>query len=238
VPSDSAPPPPGGNRRRPPLLLLAGPAACLLALAYSPPLRDALESLVFVQPPPAPPPLPSTPDVAFDAPAVQQPPALPAQKAALDEDTPVVGVVAGGRARAYLVEAFEHGPASHVVNDAIGEVPVSVTHCDISGCTRVFTGAAAGGVPDLSCGGVRGYRLVLKSDGHLYRQDTGESLDEGGPPFPYGAYPAEVTQWGAWRQAHPGTDVYMGAVDEATPPEARQAVRIHPSQAAALDASP
>lgn len=207
------------------LLALVGLADCFLILAYWPPLADSLESWLFIQPPSnsSPPPRLSTdqtPESVAATPGIDQPPTLPADKAALDDDTPVIGIFASGQARAYLVEAFEHGPASHVVNDLLGKVPISVTHCDISGCTRIFTGAAPGRPLELSVVGIRDRQLVLKFDGHLYGQETSESLDKRGKVFPCREYPAELTVWSVWRQEHPKTDVYMGTIEEPTPPEA------------------
>jgi hypothetical protein len=132
----------------------------------------------------------------------------------------VIGVFAAGRARAYLLEAFERGPASHLVNDVLGGVPISVSHCDISGYTRVFTGATPGQPLELIMGGLKDSRMLLKCDGRLYRQETSQPLDESDPAFPFRVFPANLTEWGEWRHAHPETDVYMGAIEEATPPEA------------------
>ncbi len=218
---DSLPRRPRPNHRRFLLLALIGLADCFLILAYWPALADSLESWVLVSPP-----SPSAfspdrmPDMVCDMPGIVQPSTLSADKAALDDDTPVVGISASGHARAYLLEAFQRGPASHIVNDLLGEVPISVTHCDLSGCTRVFTGGTPGRPLELSAAGLRDRRLVLRFGGHLYRQETSEPLEEGGTAFPYRDYPAELTVWGVWRQAHPETDVYMGTIDEPTPPEA------------------
>lgn len=203
------------------LLVTMGLADCVLLFAYSPLLADSLESVLFVQPsPPPPPPRPTPPsDFLVDSPAIYQPEVISAKKAALDEDTPVIGVVAGGKARAYLVEALERGSASHIVNDVLGGVPISVAYCDISGCTRIFTGPKAGQPLDLIGGGVKDSRLVLKVNGHIYCQETSEALDKNDSYFPYREYPADLTVWADWRRAHPETDVYMGAVEEATPIE-------------------
>jgi hypothetical protein len=197
------------------LPFFAVPIGMVLILAYLPCLADSLESLVIVLH--APPLLPSqpNPDFALDVAGVCQPATLPADKAALDDDAPVIGVLASDRARAYLVGAFENGPASHLVNDVLGGVPISVTRCDRTGCTRVFTSSTAGQPLKLSLGGVRSSRMILKFDGHLYLQETSERLDQEGPSFPYREYPATRTVWRDWRQAHPDTDVYVGAV--ATP---------------------
>ncbi len=214
---------PRSQYRRLFFVFLIGLADCVLLLAYWPALTDSLESTLLVQPKPTPPPPPRPdrpPDVLEDIPGLCQPLTLSAAKAALDDDTPVIGVFAGGKARAYLLEAFQHGPTSHLVNDLLGGVPISVIHCDISGCTRVFTGSSSGQPLELMVGGRKDAGLVLKWNGQLYRQETSEPLDKHSVSFPYRQYPADLTVWGNWRQAHPQTDVYMGSVDEATPPEA------------------
>lgn len=224
VSDDCTPRRPGPNPRRLLLFALVGLADCFLILAYWPSLADSLESWVFIQPPsPSPPALRLPPDQnpKFPAtPGIDRPPTLPADKAVLDADSPVIGILASGQARAYLLEAFKHGPASHIVNDLLGNVPISVTHCDISGCTRAFTGATPGRPLGLSVVDIRNHQMVLKLDGHLYSQETSESLDTGGTALPCREYPAELTVWSVWRQAHPKTDVYMGTIDEPTPPEA------------------
>jgi hypothetical protein len=206
-------------------LSLIGLADCVLILAYWPSLADSLEAYFFIQPssaPPSEPPIPIAYPQGFqeDLQAICQPPTLPATRAALDDDTPVIGVLAAGQARAYLLEAFEHGPASHLVNDVLGGVPISVTHCDISGCTRVFTGVMAGRPLELFVGDVKNSRMTLKFGGRFYSHETSQPVDEGCPSFPYAEYPSKVVTWREWQQAHPETDVYMGSVEEPTPPEA------------------
>jgi hypothetical protein len=158
--------------------------------------------------------------VLWEVPGICQPTVLPAEKAALDDDTPVIGVVAARRARAYLVEAFTHGPAYCLVNDVLGGVPITVSRCDQSGCSRVFTSDTPGKPLDLIVGGQKEARLLLKCGGHLYRQETSELVDKTGSIFPYREHPMTLISWGDWRRAHPQTDVYMGTINEATPPEA------------------
>jgi hypothetical protein len=157
-------------------------------------------------------------DRPFDAPGIRQPAALPAAGAAeLSDAEPVIGVSAGGRDRAYLVRALAISAKFHIVNDVLGGVPVSVTYCDLYECPRLFTGGATGESLDLSQGGLRSGSMVLKTGGHPYRQDTGAPLEEEAPPFPYDPYPGDVTTWGAWRGAHPDTDVYVADLPLALP---------------------
>lgn len=223
MPCESAPRRPSLDYWRSSLLILVGAADCLLVLAFLPSLADSLESWVLPQPLSTPPPPTETPSDFMPGitwGGTSLPSTLPADKAPLDEDTPVIGVLVRGKSRAYLLEALQRGPKSHVVNDVLGTVPISVTHCDISGCTRVFTGDSPGQPLDLSVAGLKDGGLVLKLGGHRYYQETSESLDENGTTLPCSEYPAQLTVWKEWQQSHPETEVYMGTIDEPTPPEA------------------
>jgi hypothetical protein len=204
------------------MLAFLGPIDCFLVLVYFPSLADSLESWVIdasVRPPELRTELPG--DVDVEAPGIDQPPTFSADKAALDDDAPVVGVYVSGHARAYALEAFQHRPDFHIVNDLLGDVPISITHCDISGCTRVFTAKTPGRTLTLSVGGRKNRGLLLKHNGQLFFQDTGAPL-VGNARFPYREYPAEVTEWGVWRKAHPQTDVYLGAGAEGMPAAAAE----------------
>lgn len=122
----------------------------------------------------------------------------------------MIGVVAGGRSRAYLVRAFCRGPASHIVNDVLGGTAVSVTYCDQRDCACVFAGEGAEPL-DLRQGGLQAGQMTLRAAGVRYGQESLSPEDaEGAPPFPYVAHAFERTTWGAWRGAHPGTEVYLG----------------------------
>jgi hypothetical protein len=167
---------------------------------------------------------PTLPDTEADAPGIRQPPARPASEADLGDGERVIGVAAGGRSRAYSVPSLSRGPASHVINDVLGGVPVTVTYCDVRDCARVFTSDTGGTPLGLSVGGFRAGGMVMKLDGRSYRQDTGAPLDaDGGPAFPYRTLPAEETTWAEWRHAHPDTDlsVPQGPPEGFRPPPPR-----------------
>jgi hypothetical protein len=145
----------------------------------------------------------------MDYPGVNRPPAVPAARADVADDAPVIGVVAGGRARAYVVQALARSPLSHIVNDVLGGVPVSVTHCPIAGCTRVFAGE--GDAPlDLRQGGLTADGMTVRAAGREYYQETQAPVESGPAAFPYSTHPWVTTTWGAWRRAHPDADVYVG----------------------------
>jgi hypothetical protein len=106
-------------------------------------------------------------------PGIREPTALLASQAvALADYDPVVGVSASSQHRAYLVRALAQGPKSHIVNDVLGGMPVSVTHCNLHVCTRVFTGGVPGEPLDLSQGGLEAGSMVLRAGGHRDRQDS------------------------------------------------------------------
>src|SRR5262249_5728336 len=141
------------------------------------------------------------PDNLNFGPGRQTPPAVAADAAAVPDDAEVIGVYAGGHARAYLVAALSGGPTRHVVNDLLGEQPVSVTHCERTGCSRAFTGGRAGTPLELDVAGWLHKGLALRVKDKDYAQATGECLSPGGgDPLPYRAYPFLRTTWKAWRQ--------------------------------------
>ena len=148
-------------------------------------------------------------DSDLESPGISRPAVVSAADAALDDAEPVIGVSIGGRHRAYRVAALALDRTSHIVNDVLGDVPVSVTHCDIRGCTRLFTADAPDEPLAISQGGLKEGKMVLKWDGRRFDQETGTPLDSNGSPLPLASLPAEETTWGQWRREHPDTDVYV-----------------------------
>jgi hypothetical protein len=157
---------------------------------------------------------------AYHGPGIQQPPTHPAAAASLHDDEEVLGIVAGGRSRAYRVSAMARGPEEHIVNDVLAEVPITVTYCDISRCSRAFTGPERGVSLDVRQGGlymrdksgVGERRMMLEIGGTNFFQDSGQPVEPrpGLSALPYPDYPLVRTTWGAWKQSHPETDVYEG----------------------------
>jgi Protein of unknown function (DUF3179) len=188
-----------------------------LLAASAPPAVAALAGGVYgmLTPEPAPGPgePPRPPDggpmlTPFLIPARTQPPTVPAAEAALPDDEPVVGVVAGGRARAYRVRALT-GSMNQVVNDVVGGVSVTVTRCSQTSRTRVFTGPGDFPLPVMTGGYADG--LVLRVGNGYYRQRDGRPFrGSDGIPFPYTDLDFVEGRWAARRMAHPDTDVYVG----------------------------
>jgi hypothetical protein len=142
---------------------------------------------------------------------IDRPAALPQADAKLEDDAPVVGIQAGGQSRAYVLAAFR-GPGKHIVNDLLGDVPVSITYCDLCDLVKVFTGESPGVSLRLNQGGRLKGRMLLHFEGSFYFQDTGQPIGPQSPPLPYQPFPFERCSWKEWRTTHPQGDVYVGVV--------------------------
>jgi Protein of unknown function (DUF3179) len=144
----------------------------------------------------------------FIMPGKTRPPTVPADKAALADDEPVIGVVAGGRARAYQVGALV-GAMNQVVNDVLGGESVTVTRCDKTRRSRVFTGEGDEPLPVMT-GGFADGLLIKVGDRFYHHRDLRPFTETPGPAFPYREVPFRETTWRDWRTAHPETDAYVG----------------------------
>ncbi|MDG2126772.1 MAG: DUF3179 domain-containing (seleno)protein [Fuerstiella sp.] len=129
---------------------------------------------------------------------IQLPESVNADAAELRTDEPIIGVVADGIARAYSIKAMS-GMSSHVINDVIGTMPVSVTYCDRTDCARAFTGDTPGQPLSLAVGGFSDSEMLVRFGGEMYRQSS--------PDIPLTEYECELTTWKKWLERHPGTKV-------------------------------
>jgi hypothetical protein len=143
------------------------------------------------------------------------PPALQADKSGLDPKEEIVGVVVGGKARAYRLEALRDRDR-HIVNDIVGGVPVSVVFCDISNCVRAYTDQNATEPLEVETAGLLDGEMVVKIGESLYMQSTGRPITAearpapNSPPIPYETSTPERVTWGDWRKRHPESDVFVG----------------------------
>jgi hypothetical protein len=198
------------------LLLGCVAVALVVCVVYAFVVEPRLREVRFEEKPPTgDPALRATPFVWR---GLDRPPAVSAAEARVAPDAEVIGVVAGGKARAYLVDALR-GPTHHVVNDVLGEAPVSVTFCDRNECVRAFTGPEPGQPLPLNLGGWDGANMLLQSDGRFYLQHTGRAYYSTSPgdALPFDTLPAERTTWKAWHAAHPDTDVFVGEAPAPSP---------------------
>lgn len=154
------------------------------------------------------PPMPpgSTP---FVWPGIQKPPLIAAAKAELAADHEIIGVLAEGRQRAYSVKGMS-GMTQHVVNDLIGQTPVTVTYCVRTDYVQVFTANTLGKPLDVWTLGWAG-ELLLRSDNETFSQKTGyyKALAKSDQqPFPN--LPFVRMKWNEWLALYPNSEVYLG----------------------------
>ena len=142
---------------------------------------------------------------------LQNPRAFSAENSQIPDDDEVIGVVVNGKSRAYWLKALKY-PPWHIVNDVAAGVPISVTYCDRTDCTRVYTNGQSSVPLDVNLGGLYGRQMVVKVGGSLYLQDSGKPFEVRAvpPSLPYTNHPWERTNWKVWRQRHPDTDVFIG----------------------------
>ena len=150
---------------------------------------------------------------AFPVIGSRLPKTVPADSAPLSDDEEVIGVEAGGKARAYRMKAMVQ-PFQHVINDVVGGLAVTTTYCNITGCVRGFGGQARPDPLAVDQAGLLDRKMVLKVGHAAYLQDTGALVEHDpgtlAPPFPLAEYPLTRTTWRAWKTLHPHTDVYAG----------------------------
>ena len=145
-----------------------------------------------------------------EGPSISRPPTRRAEQAKLPDYEEVIGIVVNGKARAYRVKAFDD-PSRHIVNDLIGDRPVTVTYCDLSDCARAYAGPRGGPPLEVFQAGTKGPEMILKVGETYYWHRTAEPVETGGgSPFPYATYPLARRTWGDWRREHPDTDLYLG----------------------------
>lgn len=123
----------------------------------------------------------------------------------------VVGVTAGGEARAYPLSILTR---HECVNDTLGGEPIAVTYCGLSDSVMVFSRRCGGQVRTFGLTG-----LVYQSSGLLYDRQPdphGESIWSQlmmrpvcGPAVTQNLHlellDAEISTWAGWRLEHPAT---------------------------------
>ena len=148
----------------------------------------------------------------IDAEGIRQPETDSAAAADLEDADEVIGVVVGGRPRAYRLSALIE-PRNHLVNDLVGGVPVSIAYCDQTDCVQAYTSPGRTTPLPILQGGLRDGEMILKIDGEYYEHRTGRRVDGllDAALFPYPVVPWVRTTWGDWVRRHPRSDVYARA---------------------------
>ena len=148
------------------------------------------------------------PFLQVEAPGLVCPPTSGVEGSGMRDDDEVIGVEIGGRARAYRLVALS-SRTTHVVNDLLGGVPVTVAYCDITDCVRAYTDSRRTTPLEFSIGGLYiedGSQMVLKLDGVYYLQKSGKTIRPGPGPdaIPYDSIEPTRTTWKEWVRLHPG----------------------------------
>lgn len=153
----------------------------------------------------------SEPIVLIDGPLIVSPPVAPSGKVQVPDDCPIIGVTYNGKSRAYVVSAFFRSH-QHVINDLIGGKPFTITYCDRTNCTNVFTSHDSRLPLNVTVGGWAGTEvlgtLLIRVGSKLYRQDTLKALSSG-EEMPYASVAFERTTWKEWLSKHPDSDAYL-----------------------------
>ena len=150
----------------------------------------------------------------IDLPGIIKPPTVPADAARLRADEEIIGIVVDGKARAYRLKALLD-PKQHIINDLIDDLPLTVAHCDVSDCTRVYAGRRGEQPLDVAQAGLWNSDMIVKIHGVYYQHRTGEPSDSdtGSPPLPCRAYPFLRMSWKQWRE-RTSADGHLSGRDE------------------------
>ena len=133
------------------------------------------------------------------APGIRLPPTVPAEECQLADDAVVIGIQVNDSYRAYSVKAMS-SIETHVVNDRVGDQPVSVTYCDRLDCARVLTDTNEKELLTVGVGAWLKGEMNLRLNGTFYPQTSKD--------IPLDDLPFVKTTWKSWRTEHPETDVF------------------------------
>lgn len=146
-----------------------------------------------------------------DAPGVHPREYHASEVAGVSDADPVIGVIVGGKARAYVANAF-CSPETCVVNDVLAGLPISIIYAHGSGCIRAVVGGEStvdkSSQPlSLVIHSIRNQELYLAYASRTFHcsEDISGLTD----------YPHAFCSWKVWKQAYPETDVYTGDLPQA-----------------------
>ena len=141
-------------------------------------------------------------------PGVVKPPALASKESSVEGFREVVGVIVDGRPRAYLLESLS--PLGfRVVNDVIGQVPVTLIYDPQSDLLRVVTDKPKGRHLGINLGGYEdGDMYVLVRERTSTKPENADDkqikiMEE----FPYPDLDFSRLRWDEWLKLHPNSDI-------------------------------
>jgi Protein of unknown function (DUF3179) len=131
------------------------------------------------------------------------------REATLRDDDLVIGVVAGGEARAYPVNLMWE-PVNEVLNDTLGGQPITATWCPIAHSAVVYDGARGKDRLELGAVGLRDGVFILydRKTRSWWSQVAGTAVQGPLAGERLVKLASTVTTWAAWRREHPETSVW------------------------------
>jgi Protein of unknown function (DUF3179) len=136
--------------------------------------------------------------------------AVPAGEASLFDTELVLGVVAGGEARAYALNSLFH-KENEVLNDILGETPIAATWCPVAHSGAVYARTLDQRELELGVIGLDRGALVMydRDTRSWWSQVTGEATEGALAGHRLEKVPSVVTTWERWRRQYPETTVYV-----------------------------
>lgn len=147
------------------------------------------------------------PDSPGEVEPIVEPEVLPVHQAELTDDEMMIAIEVDGQHRAYLISDLAQ-PGSHVVNDMVAGLPVSITYCSNTDFARVFSNPGKDQPIELRTAGWMDQQLAL----YLGRGYENLRLHDD-PSIPLDDHPFVRVSFGQWRREHPDGLVYVGGID-------------------------
>lgn len=125
------------------------------------------------------------------------------------DDTPVIGVVINGKAKAFPLK-FLMRPDLHVINDEMAGATFAVSFCDIDQCTRVFATKKESRESVRVSGAHRDRpgKLLLEIGKTKFWQDTLMEFGNSEKKAPVELIEHRQTTWGEWKAVYPDSEYF------------------------------
>lgn len=140
-------------------------------------------------------------------PSIQKPTIVQLDQFEYPDDEKVVGVEYNGEARAYPHQILWW---HEIINDALGELPISITLCPLTGTSIVFRRSFADTIHTLGVSGnLFNSNLVMysKTTQSLFPQMCATGISGENQNVTIQQYPSIETTWGVWKSLYPNTTI-------------------------------
>jgi hypothetical protein len=130
----------------------------------------------------------------------------------IEPDELVVGVLAGGQARAYAIN-FINTPSRKVINDTLGGEPILITWCDLCHTAAVHSRRIDGAVETFGCSGMLWHDMLVVYDARTesyWNHLKGAAIAGRRAGEQLRPIPSVITTWKAWLESSPHTTIVAG----------------------------